>query len=520
MKETRKLNEDDIYKDAPGLDPELEWAEEEYWMKLIMKEKIEKTAGELVAINAGGTVRNLLITDDKPEFLNDALCVLREWALVNRINLVEVDEKDDSWLPEIQSRELFDKLNLPNTVLIIKNYATTTWASSDDNTPSNFLYDAVVNRHYGCGNDFVPSDELPNLLFVVAINDRSLMHWQETEYGYFSILLEDECKKFWIDTNRGRHHSQMYPVMSRFNKVIYFVSEDCKVLSVDLCKAFRRVRSIKYRSQEDRTDMIHTYINNNVPHFHDKVEHIIVKLDRFEDYERFTIDAARLREAYPNMKSIDCSFVFDVSNADASIEVCDPFELGERAFDYAQKGDFKTADFLTRRLWDLDHKWAKFFREVAVDYQCPHEHHERCYPDGNVSNTGLDKLFRIYLLGWCSKNGDFKYEQRLYVEKHRNIDKAAELLKVRFKNWERHEIMEKLRFDLEHVEIFKEYCEDLVENKDRYSEEYVEYELEMWSPDYSSFMRAVIATDKLYPGTIDEMYSDERFFRFFNDSLN
>lgn len=484
-----------------------------------MKERFITAFEDVLAMNRGGEVRNLLITDNNPEFLDIALCTLRKWATEKQINLVEIDEADDSWLSEIQTRELFYKLNQPNTVLMIKNYATISWHSSDDNTPRNFLFDAVVNRHYGCGNDFVPSDELPNLLFVVAINDRSLMHWQENEYGYFTVLLEDECKEFWIDTNKVHHSSQMCPVMSRFNKAIYFISEDCKVLSIDLCKAFMRVRSIKYRSPEERTDMIHTYISNNIPHFHNKVEHIIVKLDRFEDYERFVIDVARLLEAYPNVKSIDCPFVFDISNANESIKVCDPFELGESAFDYALKGDFETSNFLTRRLWDLDHKWAKFFREVAVDYQCPHEHHERCYPDGNVSNTGLDKLFRIYLLGWCSKNGEFKYDQRLYVEKHRNVDKAVELLKVRFKNWERDEIMEKLRFDLEHVEIFKEYCEDLLENKDQYSEEYVEDELERWQPDYSSFMRTVIATDKLYHGMIDEMYSDERFFHFFQRML-
>ncbi len=65
-----KLNEDDIYKDAPGLDSELEWAEEDHWIKkLIIKEKIKKAVEKLVLINAEGTVRNLLITDDKPDFL-------------------------------------------------------------------------------------------------------------------------------------------------------------------------------------------------------------------------------------------------------------------------------------------------------------------------------------------------------------------------------------------------------------------------------------------------------------------
>ena len=520
MIDNRTAAEDDIYKDAPGLDPNLEWAEAEYWVEIIKNERLANAFEELATVNRGGTVRNLLITDDNLEFLNDALYLLRRWALRNNINLVEIDEKDDSWLPEIQSRELFDKLNQPNSVLLIKNYATESWVSSDDNTPRNFLFNAVVNRHYGCGNDFVPSDELPNLLFVVAINDRSLMQWQENEYGYFTVLLEDECKEFWVDTNKVRHSSQMCPVMSRFNKVIYFASEDSKVLSMDLSKAFRRVRSIEYRSPEERTDMIHTYINNNILHFHDKVEHIIFKLDRFEDYERFVIDAARLREFYQNVKSIDCSFVFDVSNADESIKVCDPFELGESAFDYALKGDFETANFLTRRLWDLDHKWAKFFREVAVDYQCPHEHHERCYPDGNVSNTGLDKLFRVYLLGWCALTDKSEEgKKRLFLEEHQNINKAIELVKVRFKNWERREIKEKLRVDLEHIEISKKWYENLLEEQEWYADDYIEEREENLKLGLSGFMSAVVATDKLYPELIDEMYSDEGFFHFFQRML-
>lgn len=45
-----------------------------------------------------------------------------------------------------------------------------------------------MNRHYGCGNDFVPSDELPNLLFAVAFNDLSEMYWEEKEFSHFTII--------------------------------------------------------------------------------------------------------------------------------------------------------------------------------------------------------------------------------------------------------------------------------------------------------------------------------------------
>ena len=482
-----------------------------------MKEQFVNVFEKILAANQGGEVRNLLITDDCAEFLDEALYALRYWSVKNSINLVELDERDDSWLPEIQTRELFDKLNQPNTVLMIKNYATVNYHSADENTPRNFLRDAVMNRHYGCGNDFEPSDELDTLLFVVAINDRSVMHWFEHEYSNFIVMHEDNSKAFYVDTSRERRSSKMCPVLSNVNRQTGFVSEDCKVLSIDVGGAFRRVWEIAYWSSENRTDMIHNYINNNIPCFFDKVEHLIIKIDRFEEFERFIIDAARLRESFPNIKSIDCSPVIEISNADEDVHVCDPFELGELAFTVAREGDFETANFLTRRLWELDNKWARFYREVAVDYQVPREQHERCYRDGNVKNTGLDKLFRIYLLGWYTPTGEFDYrEQRVYVEKHQNIDKAIELLEVRFKNWEHDEIIEKLYFDLDHVELWKEWYENKLEERDQYTEEDFEEEVERWKPDYSGFMGALIATNRLYPGTIDRMYSDGRLFNLFN----
>ena len=124
-----------------------------------MRERFFTAFDEVLAANKGGEVKNLLITDGNPYFLDEALYQLRCWVFDRGYNLVELDEKDDSWLPLIQSRELFEKLNQPNTVLLIRNYATVLWGGVE-NTPYNFLRDAVMNRHYGCGNDFVPSDEL------------------------------------------------------------------------------------------------------------------------------------------------------------------------------------------------------------------------------------------------------------------------------------------------------------------------------------------------------------------------
>ena len=91
-------------------------------------------------------------------------------------------------------------------------------------------------------------------------------------------------------------------------------------------------------------------------------------------------------------------------------------------------------------------------------------------------------------------------------------------MKVRFKNWERHEIKEKLLVDLEHIEISKKWNENLQEEKEWYAEDYIEEREESLKLGNSGFMMAVIATDKLYPGLIDEMYIDERFFHFFNNT--
>ena len=114
-----------------------------------MKVRFVTAFDEILAANKSGEVRNLLITDDSAEFLDDALYALRFWSVKNHINLVEIDERDDSWLPGIQSRELFEKLNQQNTVFLIKNYATVNFHSADENTPRNFLslFLGHLNRH-------------------------------------------------------------------------------------------------------------------------------------------------------------------------------------------------------------------------------------------------------------------------------------------------------------------------------------------------------------------------------------
>ena len=61
-----------------------------------MNDKFISVFEETLATNRGGEARNILITDHCQEFRDHAICELRDWALKNEINLVELDEKDDS----------------------------------------------------------------------------------------------------------------------------------------------------------------------------------------------------------------------------------------------------------------------------------------------------------------------------------------------------------------------------------------------------------------------------------------
>ena len=157
-----------------------------------MNERFISAYEETLTANKSGEVKNLLITDGDSLFLDDAQYALRRWALDKGFNLVEIDEDSSDWLECVQSRELFDKMNEPSTVLLVKNYGTLNWGMSEEYSPHAFLRDAALKRHYGCGNDWFPSDELPNLLFVVALNDLSKMYWDEAESSSFAIMFEDK----------------------------------------------------------------------------------------------------------------------------------------------------------------------------------------------------------------------------------------------------------------------------------------------------------------------------------------
>ena len=452
-----------------------------------MANRFELAFNDMLVENASGEVRNLLITDGNAEFLDDALYALRRWALKNSMNLVELDEKDDSWLPEIQTRELFYKLNQPNTVLLIKNYATVTYMRRDDNTPRNFLRDVILNRHYGCGNDFELSDELPNLKFVVVINDLSEMKWQSDEYMTFSVIHKDNTKKVWINTNVTLLSSKMHPVMSVVNKVKFWVSEDETTLSLDVREVFRGVRlkhPIRSRrpTMDDKIAMIHTYIESNLPDFHEYIVCLILQNSRFGDDERFVIDGRKLRNSFPNLGRVCCKDNFEIADMDDEMCVLDPFDLGEMSFYLALDDDIPMANTFVRDLWTLDHKWARFFREIASDYYRKPEDHAKFEPDSTSHNwTGMDHLFHIYLLGWYHEGDDFfDAADRVYVRAHKDFNKAIDLLPIRFQNCSVDEVAYKLYWDLQHVK-----------NDD--------------NPDYAQFTDVLEEAERLVPGAVAKM---------------
>lgn len=121
-----------------------------------------------------------------------------------------------------------------------------------------------------------------------------------------------------------------------------------------------------------------------------------------------------------------------------------------------------------------------------MDFQLPRDKHLEHYPDINIANTGLDKLFRIYLLGWYFESGalgSFNEDCKAYVKKHRNYDKAKELLATRFKKWDLCDISEKISWDLSHCAHDENF-------------------------NYEMLAKVIMETERLYPGTLDQLQKD------------
>ena len=156
-----------------------------------MKERLITALEETLAANRDGDTQNLIFQSENLPLREAAANSLREWAERRGLCLVEIDEDNDAWISEVPNRVLFDRLSRPNTVLLIKNYATVNWMDIEKYNPRCFLRDLVLHRHYGCGNDWFPSDDLPDLLFIVAINDAIDMYWDAKERASFKPACQE-----------------------------------------------------------------------------------------------------------------------------------------------------------------------------------------------------------------------------------------------------------------------------------------------------------------------------------------
>lgn len=93
---------------------------------------------------------------------------------------------------------------------------------------------------------------------------------------------------------------------------------------------------------------------------------------------------------------------------------------------------------------------------------------------------GVDDLFKVYLLGWYSDGFPIEDERKIYVKKHKNYEKALDLLPVRFQNCDVHEVAEKLYWDYVYVD-------------------------EEENPDWTAFGKVLAEAERLFPGVIDVM---------------
>ena len=423
-----------------------------------MNERYTTALEEVLLANRRGEAKNLLFTDGDAEFLEGALSALRAWSARHGINLVEIDEREDAWLLEMQSHALLDKLNRRNTVLLIKNYATVNFYRIDLNAPRTFLRELVLNHRYLQGGSPASPEEISGLLFTVAVNDLSEMRWRSDEYTIFSVIHRDSGKKFFVNTAHSHPGSKMHPVLSSVNKVKYFVSDDAATLCFDVRDAFCacvRKHPIGNYSADERSEIIHTYLENNLPEFCDQVVCLILKMGTYGEEEQFRIDGKRLMKAFPNLRSIYCKDTFEIVGAEGELSTMDPFSLGELCFNLAQDGDIPMANAFCRELWALDFKWSILFREVARDYyRKPGDRQKHGHGSALHRGSGMDHLFHIYLSGWYQSEDD-----RVLVKKHKNFDKAIALLSIRFRHCSVDEVAEKLFWDLQHVKMDAD-CDD------------------------------------------------------------
>ena len=153
--------------------------------------KVYRVLDDTLRVNAKG-VSNVMFRGADAYFRARVRAEISNWVKKKEFHLVRLDEDELDWIDKIQSRELFEELNQPNTVVLIEQYAAGLFSGEDN--PHNFLRALVKSRIYGCGNGWAPDDSLPNVLFVVAINDTTKLHWEMSERSTFGVFGEEDLK--------------------------------------------------------------------------------------------------------------------------------------------------------------------------------------------------------------------------------------------------------------------------------------------------------------------------------------
>jgi hypothetical protein len=274
------------------------------------------------------------------------------------------------------------------------------------------------------------------------------------------------------------------------DRELFGISENQKEIFVDLVKATLNSLHLPVNVSQNlelprvRGEYIHAFLDEYAVHYNEKAETLFLSSNRCKKDERFTLDADRLLETFPNLKLVLCGGTVEIINSEDKLYVLDPFDLGEMSFLLMQEGDEEAANTHMAELFALDKKWFDFWLNVIIDYKRTPEKHPEFDPNGTMVHDGMDDLFKIYLLGWYPNGLPIEENfKKVCVEKHKNFKKAIELLPVRFQNCSLHEVSEKLYWDLQYVEVDS-------------------------NPNFDRFFRVLAETELLYPGALDQMFED------------
>lgn len=179
-----------IWRPCDGIESMTAWIERED--DPVDKQKVYDVLDGTLRANAEGEACNVMFRGEDAYFRARVRAEIENWCNKKECHLLRLDEDELDWIDRIQSRELYEEMNQPNTVVLVEQYATGLFSIEDN--PHNFLRCLVKSRIYGCGNGWCPDDNLPNVLFVVAINDAAKLRWDMSECSTFGVWGEEDLK--------------------------------------------------------------------------------------------------------------------------------------------------------------------------------------------------------------------------------------------------------------------------------------------------------------------------------------